>query len=84
MVAKGNIKKVAFFLVLLINISFINVNAQNTNQKEVILGGTPFGLKLFTNGVIVIEVSEENSPAKTVGIKTNDLIIKANNKNIDK
>ncbi len=82
MVAKGNIKKVAFFLVLLINISFINVNAQNTNQREVILGGTPFGLKLFTNGVIVIEVSEENSPAKTVGIKTNDLIIKANNKNI--
>ncbi len=80
--AKRNIKKVALLLVLLLSLGYLNVNAQNTNQKEVILGGSPFGLKLFTNGVVVIEVGNEKSPAKDIGIKTNDLIIKADDKNI--
>ncbi|MBQ8860177.1 MAG: SpoIVB peptidase [Ruminococcus sp.] len=79
---KLNFKKfVATILVLLLTTSLITVNAES-NNKKVILGGTPFGLKLFTNGVIVIEVSEDNSPAKDSGIKVNDLIVKANDNSI--
>lgn len=68
-------------LVLLLTAGTFSVNAES-KSKQVILGGTPFGLKLFTNGVIVIEVSENNSPAKDVGMKVNDLIIKADNTEI--
>ncbi len=61
--------------------SVIGANAENT-AKTVILGGTPFGLKIFTNGVIVIKVNDTDSPAKKAGIKVNDLIIKANDNEI--
>lgn len=79
---KINLKKfVATILVLLLTIGITTANAHSSNKK-VILGGTPFGLKLFTNGVIVIQVSEKSSPAKDAKIKVNDLIIKANNTKI--
>ncbi len=74
-------KTVAFILLFILSFSFINANAQS-NNKKVILGGTPFGLKLFTNGVIVIEVNENNSPADLADIKVNDLIIKVNQEEI--
>lgn len=64
-------------LIVLMTFSIISANAQSTTKK-VILGGTPFGLKIFTNGVIVIKVNDTDSPAKKAGIKVNDLIIKAN------
>lgn len=75
-------KTVAIILVLILTLGFINVNAQNNDTKKVILGGTPFGLKLFTNGVIVIEVNGDNSPAKNADIKVNDLITKVNGQEI--
>ena len=68
-------------LVLILTLSFISVKAEQKNKK-VILGGIPFGLKAFTNGVMVIEVNENNSPAKDVGIKVNDVIINANNTSV--
>ncbi len=71
---------VAITLLLILTFGLTTVNAQNNDK--VILGGTPFGLKIFTNGVIVIEVSDNTSPAKNSGIKVNDLIIKANDKEI--
>ena len=71
---------VAITLLLILTFGLTTVNAQNNDK--VILGGTPFGLKIFTNGVIVIEVSDADSPAKNSGIKVNDLIIKANDKEI--
>ncbi len=71
---------VAITLLLILTFGLTTVNAQNNDK--VILGGTPFGLKIFTNGVIVIEVSDTDSPAKNSGIKVNDLIIKANDKEI--
>lgn len=74
-------KIVAFILVLLLTIGTITVNAEQSS-KQVILGGTPFGLKIFTNGVIVIEVNTDNSPANDAGIKVNDLITKADDEEI--
>lgn len=47
--------------------------------------GTPFGVKILTDGVIVVglnEISTENgsrNPAKEAGIRTGDIIIKINN-----
>ena len=48
-------------------------------QNEVILGGMPFGLTMYTNGVVVVEVDDsEDSPAHEAGIRENDVITKAN------
>lgn len=75
----ANIKRiVAITLVLLLTIGITQTKAEET-RKQVILGGTPFGLKIFTNGVIVIETDDNNSPAEKAGIKVNDIITKANN-----
>lgn len=73
---------VAIALLLIITLGLTSVNAQE-NNKKVILGGTPFGLKIFTNGVIVIEIDENNSPAQNAGLKVNDIITKADNVVID-
>ncbi len=72
---------VAIIIVLVLTLGLFSVQAEETS-KHVILGGTPFGLKIFTNGVIVIEVNSKDSPAQKAGIKINDLITKANNKTI--
>ncbi len=72
---------VAIIIVLVLTLGIFSVQAEETS-KQVILGGTPFGLKIFTNGVIVIEVNSGNSPAQKAGIKINDLITKANNQTI--
>lgn len=71
------IRVVAIILVLLSTTGIIFTNAASNDRKKVILGGTVFGLKLFTNGVIVIETDKKGA-AKDAGIKVNDVIIKAN------
>lgn len=74
---------VAIITAVLFSVGTITAFSENTGKK-VILGGTPFGLKLFTNGVIVIEVDDSNSsPAKSAGIKINDIIIAADNRKIE-
>ena len=75
-------KIVAFILILVLTVSVIPANAQSNEAKKVILGGTPFGLKIFTNGVIIIEIDDNNSPAKKAGLKVNDIITKANDTTI--
>lgn len=48
-------------------------------RKRVVLGGTPFGLTMYTNGVIVVNVDDSyDSPAAAAGLKENDVITKAN------
>lgn len=46
---------------------------QVENRTTVIAGGTPFGIKLRSNGVMVISVAD-NSPAQKAGIKAGDII----------
>ena len=46
--------------------------------KKVILGGIPFGLTMYTGGVMVVNIDESyDSPAKQSGLKENDVITHA-------
>ena len=57
--------------------------AAGDGRKEVILGGMPFGLTMYTNGVIVVNVDESyDSPASQAGIRENDIITRADSKEI--
>lgn len=55
------------------------------SEQEVTPGGNAFGIKLFTKGVLVIDVNEIQTstglvcPAKTAGIQTGDIILSINN-----
>ena len=52
-------------------------------RKSVILGGIPFGLTMYTNGVIVVNVDDSyDSPAAEAGIRENDIITKADGSEI--
>ena len=54
------------------------------NRRYVTLGGTPFGLRIFTSGVLVTGVGSVPTksgaayPAKKAGIKQGDIIIRIN------
>jgi len=66
-----------------------DVNA-NLSETEVIPGGNVIGIKLYTEGVLVVELAsfEDSSgnivcPAKDCGIQPGDKIISVNNKKIE-
>ncbi len=59
----------------LMNIKQVEVNP--TSRKMLIPGGTPFGIKLRTQGVMVISVNS-GSPADKAGIKPGDVISSVN------
>lgn len=54
--------------------------AQNTKSNKVIVGGEAFGIRMFSDGVLVIEVAktlhglESPSPALLADIRANDII----------
>lgn len=50
----------------------IGVSAAET--RELIVAGTPFGVKIQTQGVIVVGIPNENGPASAVGLKRGDVI----------
>lgn len=56
---------------------------------EVIVGGFPFGVKLYSDGLIIIGFSDINTskgsptPAKDAGMEINDIITKINDKKIN-
>ncbi len=60
----------------------------NTQSSSVLVSGQPFGIKLYTNGVIVvgtkdIDVDGETvNPARDAGIEIGDIIISINNKKV--
>jgi len=65
-------------LVLLLPIA-----AVSAADQRVVLGGQPFGLTMYTSGVVVINVSDdEDSPAHAAGVKENDIITKANGETV--
>ena len=56
------------------------VQVQMVDRSMVVPGGTPFGIKMFTEGVIVVGMSdipcggESRNPAKEAGVKVGDII----------
>lgn len=81
---KKTISYTLAILLLLATISYTpkaeQVLAPNNDSKYVMLGGETFGIRMFSEGVIVIEVeknlhgSELPSPALLAGIRKNDVI----------
>lgn len=75
-------------LMLMNSIPIKNVSIQVTDDVSVIPCGTPFGIKLFTEGVVVVGLSDVKTsngiynPAKLAGIKKGDVIISMNNVNV--
>ncbi len=69
-------------------IPFKTVNVEVVDELHVAVLGEPFGMKIYTEGVLVIkttEVATENgkvNPAEKAGIKNGDYIISANGKEI--
>lgn len=58
--------------------------ANTDEEKTVILGGESFGIRMFSDGIMVIEIedtifgTETTSPAKEAGLEVNDIIKAAN------
>lgn len=73
--------------IILFNLAVFYVNAKEQPQK-VYLGGQPFGVKFYSDGVIIINLENYYNgikyvcPAKDSGLKINDIIIEANGKSI--
>ena len=61
------------------------VNVQVVQEKEVIPCGIPFGIKMFTEGVVVVGMADVKTdsgncnPAKDAGLKTGDVILSIDN-----
>lgn len=81
------IKLIILAFILLICPISVSSNEYEENET-VILGGEPFGIKIFCEGVMVVKLEgfeTENGvccPAEKAGIKINDVILSANGKNL--
>jgi len=84
---KKTIKMFIIISLLLISLSptIVTSAADKSDEKtEVIIGGEAFGIKMFSEGVIVTKTEsfkvsgDEYCPAKEAGISANDIIISAN------
>ncbi len=61
----------------LCGVKFTTATIAPTERKFLLAGGTPFGIKLRTDGVLVISVRKD-SPADQCGLKSGDVILSVN------
>lgn len=60
------------------------VEVSRAEEERVVLCGTPFGIRMFTNGVMVVDLAEiftetgPTHPAEEAGIKIGDIIVSIN------
>ena len=60
------------------------VAVQVTDPASVVIGGVPFGIKIYTDGVLVVGMTDVDTatgpynPAKSAGIKVGDVIVSIN------
>lgn len=85
---KNNNEGVAGKLMLGNIIPIKNVEINIKNNESVIPCGTPFGVKMFTKGVMVVKIDKivvDNkvyNPARDSGIEVGDIITKVNSKEV--
>lgn len=79
---KKMIRYVSVMLIAVMLTPVFSVSAAD-ERRTVRLGGVPFGLTMYTGGVIVVNVREEDdSPAYAAGIRENDLILSADGEEV--
>lgn len=71
---------VASLLVLVLMCPLMSAAALE-NRRTVTLGGMPFGLTMYTSGVVVVNVTEDGAAADA-GVRENDVITRANGEEI--
>ncbi|MBR4949669.1 MAG: PDZ domain-containing protein, partial [Clostridia bacterium] len=65
-----------------------NVNVSVIDTREVVACGVPFGIKMYTNGIMVVSMSDVDcetgsiNPAYEAGVRVKDIITKVNSKKI--
>ena len=75
-------------LMLFQSIPVKTVQVSTPIQKSVILCGTPFGIRMFTNGVMVVDMAQilthegAEDPAQEAGIQIGDIIVSINGENV--
>ena len=80
---KKMIRYVSVMLIAVLLTPVFSVSAAD-ERRTVRLGGVPFGLTMYTGGVIVVNVREEDgSPAYAAGIRENDLILSADGEEVN-
>lgn len=73
---------------LILSLTVASISAAEPGD-DVIIGGMPFGIKFYTDGVIVCGISDVDtekgniSPGHTAGIKKGDIITKINNDTVE-
>ena len=78
-------KLILFMLIVISAITPVETSAVANNEITVELGGEPFGIKMFSDGLMVVKTESfvtngrEYCPAESAGIKANDIIYSANN-----
>ncbi len=87
MFKKIKLRIIPTILVIIFSLSICIIPADAKTQS-VIIGGEPFGLKLYCKGVMVtkfesfISKNKKVCPAKDSGIRINDIILSVNNNNV--
>lgn len=65
-----------------------NIIAEENDSRQVVLGGDAFGIKLYSKGVMVVEISSVETaegkkyPAKDAGIEESDIITEVNSEKL--
>lgn len=58
------------------------VSVAQENLPQVFVSGEPFGIKLISEGLMVVDLQKGDCPAKDCGIKVGDIILSANGKRV--
>ena len=77
----GNDTVTSAELVLPLGVSVKTVGIRLVDRETVLVSGKPFGIKMFTDGLIVVGLSDfsadgkRTNPAKSAGLTTGDILI---------